>query len=295
MTIPLFNDLPTHVLENQFLRMETLINSPRIVRLIPAGKSNIFADMGNHFVTTPYGDFYFRGGHRLWHSPEAMPRTYIPDNEGASLSAIPGGIRIDQPTETWTNLAKSIEIRLNSSKPQVMIKHEIRNDGAWTVELSAWALTMLRQGGVAIFPQPQGNLDVAGLLPNRQLAIWPYTRFNDSRLIFGDDCILIHANPALPPIKFGYFNPHGWQAYWIDGILFVKRFETFPGATYPDGGSNTESYCNHQFIELESLSPLTQLKPGSTLVHVETWELYDNLDLPFISPDVRSRILENSW
>lgn len=286
MTQSDFNGWPTQVLENKFLRVETLINSARIVRLNLVGKTNLFADLGNKSIPTPYGDFTLHGGHRFWHAPEAMPRTYIPDNDGATISEIPNGTRIDQPAEPWTNMAKSLEIRLNPDRPQVIVRHEMRNDGAWPVEMAPWALTMLRQGGVGIFPQPQGNVDSAGLLANRQISIWPYTQLNDPRLLLRDDCILIYANPSLPAIKIGYFNPHGWQAYWINGVLFVKRFEALPDSTYPDGGCNTETYCNDKFIELESLGPVASLAPGATVIHNETWELYDNLDQPFIPAQI---------
>jgi hypothetical protein len=286
MTPSDFNGWPTHILENRFVQLETMINSARIVRCIPAGKQNIFVDLGNEKLPTPYGDFYLRGGHRFWHAPEAMPRTYMPDNDGASLSVVPGGVRIDQPAEPWTHIAKSVEVRLNPDRPQVILRHEMRNEGPWTVELAPWALTMLRQGGVGIFPQPQGNVDSAGLLANRQISIWPYTRMDDPRLSLRDDCIIIKATPDLPPIKIGYFNPHGWQAYWIDGILFVKRFDAIPGVIHPDGGCNTETYCNHKFIELESLGPLTSLAPGATVVHNETWEFFESLEQPFIPTEI---------
>ena len=286
MTPTDFHGLPTYTLENKFVHIETLTTSPRIVRFIPAGSSNLFADLGNESVTTPHGEFYFRGGHRFWHSPEAMPRTYIPDNDGATLSEIPGGVRIDQPAEAWTHIAKSMEISLNPDQPQIIIRHEMRNDGAWPVELAPWAISMLRQGGVGIYPQPQGNVDSAGLLANRQLSIWPYTQLQDPRLILRDDCILVRAKPSLPPMKIGYFNPHGWQAYWIDNILFVKRFEAIPNATYPDGGCNTETYCNNKFIELESIGQLVKLAPGATIVHTETWELYTDLKQSFIPDEI---------
>jgi len=282
-----FNGRPTNILENQYLRLETLASSARIVRLLPLGKANIFAELGQKKIPTPHGDFYFHGGHRLWHSPEHMPRTYIPDNEGALASLVPDGLRIDQPAETWTHIAKSIEIRLNPDRPQVILHHEMRNDGAWEVELAPWALTMMRLGGTAIFPQPQGNVDQTGLLPNRQLTIWPYTSLGDPRLQLRNDCILVTASPALPPIKLGYFNPHGWSAYWIEGTLFVKRFEAITHAVYPDGGCNSETYCNDEFIELESLGPLVRLAPGATLSHNETWELYDDLDQSFIPDPVK--------
>jgi len=289
-----FNNWPTYSLENKFLRLEFLAAAARIVRFAPTGKENLFADLGNEAVETPYGPFYFRGGHRLWHSPEAMPRTYIPDNEGATISEVPGGVRLDQPAEAWTQIAKSIEIRLNENQPQAIIRHELRNDGPWTVEFAPWALTMFRLGGVGIFPQPVGNVDRAGLLANRQLAVWPYTKLDDPRLELRDDFILLRATGGLPPVKVGYFNPHGWQGYYIDGTLFVKRFDPLPGANFPDGGCNTETYTNHLFIELETLAPLSKLAPGETVVHTETWEVYEGLEQPFIPPALAALIKQRS-
>jgi len=288
-----FHGEPTRVLESQFVELEYLVNAPRIVRFAAVGKPNMFADMGTTPISTPYGNFYFRGGHRLWHSPEAMPRTYIPDNEGAVVSEIENGIRVAQPAELWTNIAKSMEIRLDPNQARVFVRHELRNEGAWTVEFAPWALTMFRLGGVGIFPQPAGNVDAAGLLANRQITLWPYASVNDSRLTLRDDFILVHADPKLPPFKFGYLNRHGWAAYWLDEILFVKRFDA-PTETqlYPDGGCNVESYFNDQFIELETLGPLTKLESGESVFHMETWEIYPTLDANLIPPDVQKLIAE---
>lgn len=289
-----FHGEPTRLLQNQFVQLEYLAHSARIVRLSPAGKSNLFADLGLSPIESEYGNFYFRGGHRLWHAPEAMPRTYIPDNEGATLREIPNGIRIEMPAESWTHIAKAIEIELIGTAPQVVLRHELRNNGAWAVELAPWALTMLRLGGVAILPQPREKVDEAGLLANRRLMLWPYTKVDDPRLILRDDFILIHATPGLPPVKVGYFNPHGWMAYWLDGILFVKRHEPLPGAPYPDDGCNAESYCNDQFIELESLGPLEKLAPGQTILHTELWEIYDSLDVSFLPAEIKEQILRRA-
>lgn len=290
--MPDFHGEPTRLLENQFVRLEVLENSARIVRLSPNGKANLFAEVEMTPVETPYGTFYFRGGHRLWHAPEAMPRTYIPDNVGASLSDLPDGIRIEMPAEPWTHITKSMEIQLNPDQPQVIVRHELRNDGAWASQFSVWALTMLRLGGVGIFPQPVGNVDEAGLLSNRQLILWPYTRTGDPRLTLRDDFILVHATPSLPPFKFGYFNPHGWAAYWLDGVLFVKRFESPMDAAYPDHGCNVESYCNDKFIELETLSPFGSVQPGQSVVHTELWEIYQGLSEDLIPADLGRLLAE---
>ncbi len=287
-----FHGEPTRVLENRYLQLEYLANSARIVRLSPIGKSNLFADLGLTSTQTPFGDFYFRGGHRLWHAPEAMPRSYMPDNEGAAVSDIHNGIRIEMPPEPWTHIAKSIEIQLNPDQPQVILHHELRNEGAWPVELAPWAVTMFRLGGIGIFPQPTGNADDAGLLSNRQFSLWPYTRIEDPRLTLRDDFLLVRASPSLPPIKIGYYNSQGWLGYWLDGIMFVKRFDALDGTQYPDHVCNSEIYCNDQFVELESLGPLQLVRPGQTVFHSEFWEVYRSLDVPFIPEHIRQLALQ---
>jgi len=291
MNAPAFHDEPALSLENRLLRLDYLAAAPRIVRLTPAGKANLFVDLGDRGLTTPYGVFRFRGGHRLWRAPETMPGTYMPDNDGATVTGLAGGVRIEQPPEPDTGLVKALEIRLDPREAVVTIRHELRNEGPQRLMLAPWALTMLRLGGVAIFPQPTGNADPAGLLSNRTLSLWPYTRINDPRLVLGDEFILLRASLGASALKFGYSNLHGWMGYYLDGTFFVKRFDPVPGADYPDGGCNTESYCNDQFIELESLGPLAALEPGETVVHTERWEVYDGLSMPELSEAAR-RALE---
>lgn len=276
-------------MENPSLRLEVLTGAPRIVRLSYHGSKNLFAESSKK-VETEYGSFYFLGGHRLWHSPEAMPRTYQPDMGDVQVEEIPGGLRITRPPESSGGIVKRVEVHLDPHRALVNVHHELRNDGLQPVECAPWALTMFRLGGTVILPQAVGNVDAEGLLPNRQLVLWPYTKINDPRLHLGDDFITMTATPGLPPLKLGYFNSRGWIAYWIDGVLFVKRYEPFPEASFPDGGCNTETYCNDEFVELETLGPLDRLEPGKSFFHTETWELYGSLVQPFIPPVLRDKL-----
>jgi hypothetical protein len=185
-----------------------------------------------------------------------------------------------------------MEIHLASDRAAGTIRHEMRNDGQWAVELAPWCVTMFKLNGVGIFPQPVGNIDPAGLLPNRQLVLWPYTQLRDKRILLDDDFILLKATAGLPPCKIGYYNPHGWIGYWLDRTLFIKRYETYREAQFPDSGCNTETYCNDKFVELETLGSLTKLGPGEIVVHEETWEVYDGLDQPFLPESLRKRLLQ---
>lgn len=274
------NRLPKRSIESRFLRIDYLAQAgPRLVGLYLANSDeNLFVELPKAVIDTPYGEYYFRGGHRLWHSPESMPRTYIPDNEALVVEELPDGARLIQPVEAGTGIQKVMEFRLDENRAGLTIHHRLTNQGLWAVRLSVWAITQFKLGGVVILPQQQGPLDADGLLPNRELVLWSYTRWSDARLRLDEPAILIdtrrEGQPRSQPVKVGYHNPHGWIAYWRKGVLFVKRSEVVPGAKYPDGGCNSECYCNDWFVELESLGPLTRLEPGQTVEHVETWELF---------------------
>jgi hypothetical protein len=81
------------------------------------------------------------------------------------------------------------------------------------------------------------------------------------------------------------------MGYWMDDVFFVKRFDASTDPKrYPDGGCNVESYCNDQFIELETLGPLTKLEPGDSIFHMETWEVYTELIPDLVPPGVQETI-----
>jgi len=263
------------ILKNDFLEIDYLTDALRISGLTPTGKSNMLADLSDFpAIPTPYGDFHFLGGHRLWHAPEAMPRTYIPDTP-VTVTELPDGVILGTQTEPGTGICKRIEIHLAQDKPSLTLTHTLVNDGLWTVELAPWTITQFRLGGTVILPMPVVNVDEAGLLHNRQFALWPYARIDDPRLSLGDEFIQFKADALLPPFKLGYFNSNGWMAYWLDGILFRKTFDVYMGHSHPDNNCNAEIYCNDQFVELESLAPLGKLNPGDMMIHKEVWELLD--------------------
>jgi hypothetical protein len=291
-------DLVVQSIGNEHLRLDYLATAgPRLVGLYLAGSNdNLMAEVADLRIPTSLGDFSLYGGHRLWHSPEASPRSYIPDDEGVEATATETELKLSGLVERGAGIRKHMQVALADDRPALTVHHRLENQGMWPVELAPWALSMMRLGGVAILPQTNHKLDEAGLLPNRNLVLWPYTRLSDPRLHLDDDLVLIKADPRVPPCKVGYMNRHGWMGYLVGGTLFVKRFQPQPERIHVDYGCNSEVYCSDRFIEVESLGPLDRLEPGQSVVHVEHWELHrapnveptidgirklvDDLDLP---------------
>jgi len=216
-------------------------------------------------------DWRLYGGHRLWHSPEAKPRSYAPDNTAIKTARNEHGFVFCGGTEPSTGIHKSFAIKPLGHEA-FRITHQLHNDTLWPVELAAWALTVMAPGGVAVVPQPKG--DPKALLPNRYVTVWPYTNMADTRLTWGRDFILLRQDPsATGPCKFGLNGEYGWLAYANQGAALVKHYPHFVDAKYPDNGCSIECYTNSDMLEIETLSPLYLLEPGETLTHVEEWQL----------------------
>ncbi len=85
--------------------------------------------------------------------------------------------------------------------------------------------------------------------------------------------------------------PDGWVAYARNGHLFVKKFDFEADAIYPDMGCSFKSWTNHEFIELETLSPLAWLEPGDQIDYQEDWYLFENVPVPENDEDIAATVL----
>ena len=247
---------------------------PRIVRFGFINKQNFFYLVPDHTGKTGGEQWRIYGGHRLWIGPESMPGSYNPDNEKVEFEVCDNGIKLIQRKESITGVVKEMEIRLANHKNEVTVLHRLINQNLSDIELSVWPLSMLAQGGRAIVPQePYGEGDDF-LLPARSLALWQYTKMNDPRWVWGEKYIQAKQDPVFTSEqKIGVTNKQGWAAYYLNGELLIKKFDFSPRAVYPDYGCNNEIYMNGDFLEIETLSPLTKLVPGEAVEHTEHWLL----------------------
>jgi hypothetical protein len=258
--------LPYASIENEYLRVEYLTTTgPRIIGLYIKGvEGNLLAVAPQVHWSTPYGEYYIHGGHRLWVAPED-PLYICPE---PALKVITEKDKVTLQSEVdASGLEKEISFHLNEN--YVSLTHRVTWHGKEPVELAPWAITQLRLGGIAILPLPCSD----GLLPNRNLVFWPYSHVEDRRLEFHDDLILIYGSAAEQALKIGGYNSHGWIAYLLSNALFVKRFSAEPMRGQPDMGSNVEAYVRDICIELETLGNLRSLQPQETMTYEETWEV----------------------
>lgn len=247
---------------------------PRIIKLGFVGGRNLMyvspADMGK----TGGDQWRIYGGHRLWHAPEVMPRTYFPDNTPVNYTWDGSTLKLMQQMETTTGINKEIEISMDAEENRIAILHRLINNNQWEIEISAWAITALSSGGRVILPQEPYIDPASNLLPSRPVVLWHYTQMQDPRWIWGNKYIQLSQDPAQnSEQKIGILNKQGWAAYILKDEIFIKSVLFDPKARYTDFMSNNEVYVNGELIEVETLGPVTRLVPGDSLEHTEKWML----------------------
>ncbi|MEO7539919.1 MAG: hypothetical protein ABIV21_07815 [Pyrinomonadaceae bacterium] len=253
---------------------------PRVLFYGLDGGENVFGWHPEVAVDTELGTWKPYGGHRLWMAPENMHLSYAPDNVPVGYVVNDDlSITLTSGIEPGTDLQKVITVTLDPAGADVQVDHQIRNRGASPVEISVWALTIMRPGGEAIVPnEPLESYGGKTLLPVRTMALWPYTDFTDPRWFFDKHHIALKCDETIHhPQKFGVLSKQGWAAYKMDDIVFTKRFDAMSDAVHPDLNSNTEIYTAGEFIEVETLSPIKVVGPGECVEHREKWELVSHI------------------
>ncbi len=250
---------------------------PRLLRFGFVGAENVFGEFPEQMGRAGEREWQLRGGHRLWIAPESPARSYEPDNSPVSVVAVPGGVRLTQAPGPATGVQKSIAVTLADRRNEAVVTHRLTNRGRRPVTLAPWALSVMAPRGTALVPLPSRPPGADRMTPTHVWSLWSYTDLSDPRWTFGRRYLRFRQDPRRGPNKIGIAHQPGWAAYLRGDTLFVKRFAFRPGAPYPDGGVNFETYANARILELESLGPLVTLAPGRSVTHVETWSLYRGL------------------
>lgn len=247
---------------------------PRVIRFGFLGGSNVLKEIPGQIGKSGGNEWHSYGGHRLWQAPEDLKRTYAPDNLPIAYVWDGRSLKLTQPTDA-AGLGKEIEITLDPERSRVSLVHRLTNRLESSVELGAWALTVMAAGGRAILPQEPFRPHSESLLPVRSLALWSYTDMKDPRWTWGTRYIQLRQDPAAKvPQKFGLKNTLGWAAYVLGDMTFIKRFPFDQTARYPDMDCNFEGFTNDAILEMETLGPMTRLDPDASVEHAEEWFLF---------------------
>jgi hypothetical protein len=257
---------------------------PRIISYRPAEGRSVFKLVSDQAGKSNEADWKIRGGHRLWTAPEDFGKDnslcYALDNSEVQ-HAIEDDftVRVSNLIDGPAKIRREMIIELAEASPKVTIEHRIAHEGGDPLELAPWGLSVMAPGGYAVLSHPELGTHPEDYLPNRVMAVWPFTDLSDRRFRVGRRTMRLTQSQGAP-FKIGWRHPEGWAAYVLGDHLFIKSVPLIEGATYPDMGSNFETFTNSEFLELETLGPLKRISAGETLVHTESWVVFSGVTLP---------------
>ena len=265
---------------------------PRVIRFGFVGGQNVFKEFAEQLGKSGEEKFQLRGGDRVWKAPEDAVATWAPDNVPVEIHVTPSGLIAREPVEPLTGLQKEIEVSMGGSGTSVTVAHRITNHSLFPLEFSAWALSMMAQGGVAVSGFPPRGRHPVNLEATNPLVMWAYTNLADPRWQFTKKYLILRQDPNNSEAqKLGLFNADTWAAYLLHGEAFVKRTKPDAAKTYPDFGCSFETFTNNEFLELETLGPLAKVAPGKTVEQVERWGLFRNVAVKGLTDETLDRVL----
>lgn len=265
---------------------------PRIIRFGFVGGQNLFKEYPEQLGKSGEEKFQLRGGDRVWKAPEDPVATWVPDNVAVEIQVTPTGLIAREPVEPLTKLQKEIEVSLADYGTNVLVTHRITNRSLFPLEFSAWALTMMAPRGLAVSGFPPRGKHPANLEATNPLVMWAYTNLADPRWKFTKQYLTLRQDPNNNEAqKLGMFNPDTWAAYLLNHEAFVKRTKADPSKIYTDFGCSFETFTNNEFLEVETLGPMTKLQPGQTVELTEKWGLFRNVHLSEISDEELDRVV----
>lgn len=251
---------------------------PRVIRFGFVGGQNLFKEFADQIGKSGEKDFQLRGGSRVWKAPEDPVATWAPDNVPVSIKVTASGLIATAPVEPLTKLQKEIEIVMEPTGTRALVTNRITNHGLFALEFSPWVLTMMAPGGMVVSGFPPRGTHPKDLEVTNPLAMWAYTDLSDPRLKFTKKYLTMRQDPNNSNAeKVGTFNKNTWAAYLLNGEAFVKQAEADPSKTYPDFGCSFETFTDNQFLEIETLGPMTKVLPEHTVAQVERWSLHRNV------------------
>ena len=265
---------------------------PRVIRYGFIGGQNFFKEYPEQMGGTGEEKFQLRGGDRVWKAPEDPIATWAPDNVPVEVRTTATGVVAREPVEPLTGLQKEIEIAMADSGTGVTVSNRITNHSLFTLEFAPWALTMMAQGGMVVTGFPPRGHHPQNLEATNPLVMWAYTNLADPRWKFMRKYMALRQDPNNNEAqKLGMFNPDTWAMYLLNGEAFLKWTKPNPAATYPDFGCSFETFTNNEFLEVETLGPMTKVAPGHTTELVEHWSAYRNIHVPELSDGELDRVV----
>lgn len=213
------------------------------------------------------------GGDKLWPAPQARwnwPPDPLLDSAPQAVQILPGQhLLIVGQSSPKSGIRFSREITMAATGTDVTLKNTMINTSDSPVNWSVWEVSQTNAPDVAHLA-----LNKEGHFPTG------YYTFKDSvpaptALTLNDTEAALRRHPKKS-CKIGSDSPKGYLAAEEGTVRFQTQAAYEPGQNYPDDGCAQEIWSNPdplKYMELELLSPLQTIQPGSSYSFTTHWSL----------------------
>ncbi len=237
------------------------------------------------------GEWANYGGDKVWPAPQSdwprfIGRDFPPDRSFDGLPEIvhllPNGLRLSSPTSTEFGLHVERTITLRPGQPRLFLTQMLARTLPGVApdrSLAVWGITQVTGDGLFVLPLPSLAAARTSPFPLGYQSLssppvappfWRVTTVGNRRVLLG------RRDPANSH-KVATKARDGWLVHVSDtGIVFTEHSPVISGGVYPDDNSPGEVYSNagaSNYLEMETLGPLTPVRPGQSLTTQIVWHL----------------------
>jgi hypothetical protein len=213
------------------------------------------------------------GGDKCWPAPQsAWPqhqgRDWPPpvafDARPVEVVAVECGVVLTSPIDPGYGIQVVRRVELDPAQPIMRIATEFRKISGAPVTVGIWTITQMSEPELVCMQLPDASKFAAGF--SRLMSVEPADLKVDGRLL----SLTRHSQQQ---VKIG---SDGSSMAWLGQNCVVRIDTDIRPGEYPDGGCVTEVYTNPdplQYVELETLGPLTTMNPGDRIEQTTAYTL----------------------
>ena len=252
----------------------------RVMCFALSGGNNVLwnnPDLAGRTVPMDDNTWHNFGGDKVWPTQQdwwikytdrkGWPPPYSFDGVAQTAGAIDHGVRMTSPQSQEFGTRTVREFVMDPKRPLVHVRQWFAKKDGKPVTMSLWTVTQVRKPDYAMLPIG-GPVDLKTLGPVVPQAMKTGTGVVSIR------------NDDQASQKIGAVPSKGRDADWVagvfGGVMLVESRLRHDGQ-YPDGNCQAEIYTapakDGSYVELEMLSPMTDLNAGQTLRDDAVWQL----------------------
>lgn len=257
----------------------------RVMSFSLTGRQNVLwnnPELAGQTVPKDDNTWHNFGGDKVWPTQQdgwikyttrnGWPPPYSFDGAAQTAERIEGGVRMTSPPSPEFGTRTVREFVMDPNRPLVHMRQWFTKSQGKPVTMSLWTVTQVRTPDYAILPIG-GPTDLKTLGP-----VVP-------QKLKTDGGVVSLRNDRVASQKIGAIPSTRTDSDWVAGVfgreMLVESRQRREGQ-YPDGNCQAEIYTapakDGSYVELEMLSPMTELTAGKTLRDDAVWQIITSAD-----------------